>query len=451
MTNLTKIKDVSAQYDITARTLHYYEKMGLISSIRSDSSGHRLYDEAALTRLRQVLILRKMNISIRDIVQVFNANDSEAVLSVLKQKIGDIDNEVAILHELKEIVLEFINQIKQADFQNENHVKLLYNKAKEIETTLTTSNNINELLDTSDIIDNSLTSVEMRFEEKPISPVASDKIKKFEIRQHPAYRFIGCSIYCRFNWGHPHHPTIDMLSSVWKAKNWVFATLDAMSEYQTDMPYAAGLYIMDRYEDTPGRESQGYIIGKFMKADTPVPSGMDWIEVPAGYTALGWNCDEGWVYDATREAGYDPATWYWHGEIYQSELKTEYPNYDEYGGYMVHCYPMSEEKRKIAKARAQIKYILKENPDKELSELMKTYADDIETLSLIQLLYNERVRQSSFPPSVSQFEVYNTEAKSYNDARKSPNFAKNPVAINSAGDILFRENKLFENVIKLIE
>ena len=36
MPNLIKIKDVSTQYNITARTLRYYEDMGLISSTRSD-------------------------------------------------------------------------------------------------------------------------------------------------------------------------------------------------------------------------------------------------------------------------------------------------------------------------------------------------------------------------------------------------------------------------------
>ena len=101
MNKLEKIKDVSARYEVTTSTLRYYEKMGLIKSSRCESSGYRLYDETALVRLRQILILRKMNISIRDIREIFAANDSEAVLSVLDRKVDDIDSEVALLHELK--------------------------------------------------------------------------------------------------------------------------------------------------------------------------------------------------------------------------------------------------------------------------------------------------------------------------------------------------------------
>ncbi|MCL2299403.1 MAG: hypothetical protein FWC27_04570 [Firmicutes bacterium] len=46
------------------------------------------------------------------------------------------DEEVALLHELKEIVLAFIRQVKSVDFQNDCDVKLLYEKARDIEGLL---------------------------------------------------------------------------------------------------------------------------------------------------------------------------------------------------------------------------------------------------------------------------------------------------------------------------
>jgi DNA-binding transcriptional MerR regulator len=136
MNSLTKIRDVSAKYSISARTLRYYEDMGLVSSTRGDDYAYRLYDDAALKRLEQVLILRKLNIGIKDIQRIFNTTDSEAVLEVLGKKVDDIDEEVALLHELKEIVVAFIRQIEQVDFNKGTDVKLLYDKAKEIKTQL---------------------------------------------------------------------------------------------------------------------------------------------------------------------------------------------------------------------------------------------------------------------------------------------------------------------------
>jgi len=48
MNELAKIKEVSSRYNVTTRTLRYYEKMGLIKSSRCESLGYRLYDETAL-------------------------------------------------------------------------------------------------------------------------------------------------------------------------------------------------------------------------------------------------------------------------------------------------------------------------------------------------------------------------------------------------------------------
>jgi DNA-binding transcriptional MerR regulator len=137
MENLSKIKDISDKYDITARTLRYYEDMGLIRSVRSGDYTYRLYDETAVKRIEQILILRKLNISIRDIQRIFNAAGSDVVLEVLGSKVRSIDDEIALLHELKEIVLDFIHQIEMIDFSRDADIKLLYDRAKEIETNLT--------------------------------------------------------------------------------------------------------------------------------------------------------------------------------------------------------------------------------------------------------------------------------------------------------------------------
>ena len=156
MGELIKIREMSLQYGISARALKYYEEMGLITSTRNGDYAYRLYDDAAVKRLEQILILRKLNISIRDIQRIFNTTGSEVVLDVLSKKVEAIDEEVSLLHELKEIVLNFIRQIEQADFGNESNIKLLYEKAKEIETQLVNVNydgnsaNVNRLLEVTE-------------------------------------------------------------------------------------------------------------------------------------------------------------------------------------------------------------------------------------------------------------------------------------------------------------
>jgi DNA-binding transcriptional MerR regulator len=165
MSELIKIREMSIKYDISARALKYYEDMGLISSCRSEDYAYRMYDEAAVKRLEQILILRKLNISIKDIRRIFDAPDSEVVLEVLVNKVDIIDEEVALLHELKSIVLEFIKQIKKADFAKDTDVKLLYEKAQEIEGHLENvdyngnSANVNRLLEITAKLDKKIPDV----------------------------------------------------------------------------------------------------------------------------------------------------------------------------------------------------------------------------------------------------------------------------------------------------
>lgn len=165
MDHLIKIRDMTAKYDLSARTLRYYEDMGLIKSTRTSDYAYRLYDEANVKRLEQILILRKLNISIKDIQRIFKTSGSEIVLEVLGKKVDSIDEEIALLHELKEIVLEFIRQIELADFGRESDVRLLYDKAKEIKTQLANvdySGNpsaVNRLLEVTEKLDNKVPDI----------------------------------------------------------------------------------------------------------------------------------------------------------------------------------------------------------------------------------------------------------------------------------------------------
>lgn len=165
MSNLIKIRDVSSKYDITARTLRYYEDMGLLNSTRSEDVAYRMYDEIAIRRLEQILILRKLNISIKDIQRIFKASGSDVVLDVLGKKVDNIDEEVSLLHELKNIVLDFIREIESVNFTDNADIKQLYDKAKEIETQFVSvdyigkPSKVNRLLEITEKLDKKVPDV----------------------------------------------------------------------------------------------------------------------------------------------------------------------------------------------------------------------------------------------------------------------------------------------------
>ena len=137
MRELIKISEVSLKYDISTRALRYYEDKGLIDSIRTEDYAYRLYDDIAIKRIEQILVLRKLNITIKDIKKIFSANSVDVILEVLGNKVSAIDDEVTLLHELKEIVITIIKQLEKSDVESSKDLLELYEKANEIDTKLT--------------------------------------------------------------------------------------------------------------------------------------------------------------------------------------------------------------------------------------------------------------------------------------------------------------------------
>ncbi len=150
MNEVMKIREVSLQYGVSVRTLRYYEDMGLLESIRPNDYAYRVYDENALKRLEQILLLRKLDISIKDIQTVFKNSDSKVLLDVLQKKVDDIDDEAAQLYILKKIVTDFINQIKNYSFSEEADIKMLYERVSELEEKMNTIESDNNTEETTD-------------------------------------------------------------------------------------------------------------------------------------------------------------------------------------------------------------------------------------------------------------------------------------------------------------
>lgn len=48
---LTTISEVSKTYDVSTRTLRYYEELGIIHSTRKEDYAYRVYDDEAISRL----------------------------------------------------------------------------------------------------------------------------------------------------------------------------------------------------------------------------------------------------------------------------------------------------------------------------------------------------------------------------------------------------------------
>lgn len=108
---LQPITKVSKAYNVSTRTLRYYEQIGLIRSSRLPDYAYRAYDEEALSRLRQVLILRKLRIPLKQIGKMLDTRDARAAIDVLEQSIAEIAAEREALETIDSVLRRFVREL----------------------------------------------------------------------------------------------------------------------------------------------------------------------------------------------------------------------------------------------------------------------------------------------------------------------------------------------------
>ena len=67
MTDFMKIGDLAKQTGLSIRTLHYYDEIGLLSPSHRTDVGYRLYSNRDIIRLQQIVSLRQLGFSLKEI------------------------------------------------------------------------------------------------------------------------------------------------------------------------------------------------------------------------------------------------------------------------------------------------------------------------------------------------------------------------------------------------
>ena len=81
-----KISEVAKLTGVTVRTLHYYDEIGLLRPSEITESGYRLYDEAALESLQQILFFRELDFPLNKIKEIMIHPNYDKEFTLIKQK-----------------------------------------------------------------------------------------------------------------------------------------------------------------------------------------------------------------------------------------------------------------------------------------------------------------------------------------------------------------------------
>ena len=111
---LTTISDISRKMNISTRTLRYYEQIGLIESIKKEDYAYRTYDENAVKRLQQILVLRKLRIPLKQIALILKSENATSIINAFQQNLEEVDDEITALSTIREIISSFITRLNES-------------------------------------------------------------------------------------------------------------------------------------------------------------------------------------------------------------------------------------------------------------------------------------------------------------------------------------------------
>ena len=101
------VNEVSKLTGVSIRTLQYYDKIGLLHPAKYTEAGYRLYDEAALETLQQILLFRELEFPLKDIKEIISSPDFdrskalEQQIKLLTLKKEHIENLIDLAKEIK--------------------------------------------------------------------------------------------------------------------------------------------------------------------------------------------------------------------------------------------------------------------------------------------------------------------------------------------------------------
>lgn len=125
------VNEVSRLTGLSIRALHHYDEIGLLKPTSVTEAGYRLYDEAALEKLHDILLFKELDFSLKDILRIIQNPDFDRIaalsdqIAILEAKKRRLENLISMAYNLKEGMID----MKFKPFDN-SELESLRNEAK---------------------------------------------------------------------------------------------------------------------------------------------------------------------------------------------------------------------------------------------------------------------------------------------------------------------------------
>lgn len=102
-----RVSEFAEKAGVTVRTLHHYDRLGLLKPSGRTGTGHRLYGERGFARLQQIVTLKFIGMPLREIKDLLNQGDMDLATTLRLQR--------QLLQEKRRQVETAIQAIEQAE------------------------------------------------------------------------------------------------------------------------------------------------------------------------------------------------------------------------------------------------------------------------------------------------------------------------------------------------
>ncbi|MCI0711821.1 MAG: heavy metal-responsive transcriptional regulator [Chloroflexi bacterium] len=104
---MLQIGELSDLTGVPAKTIRYYEDIGLLPPARRDDNHYRLYEQKDAERLRFIRSARALDFSLQEIAQILAARDRHEppcghVMEIIQSHIDEIEARIRELEQLKQ-------------------------------------------------------------------------------------------------------------------------------------------------------------------------------------------------------------------------------------------------------------------------------------------------------------------------------------------------------------
>ena len=83
---LLSVGELTRRTGVSARTLHYYDQIGLLRPSQTTAAGYRYYDGEAVALLQQILFYRELDFPLCDIKRILHSPDYDRIEAMKKHR-----------------------------------------------------------------------------------------------------------------------------------------------------------------------------------------------------------------------------------------------------------------------------------------------------------------------------------------------------------------------------